>query len=235
MKKKKIYLSSTFIFALLFGFLVLTSAEAVDDFSGDWQGLWNSDYGRSGGLSVHLTQNGTRVGGKITIRNTECGTFSNLRLTGNITNNVMAVNTNAYCPDDGSYNSMKFTRGVLVHNTISGFYTIYSDGEFYDSGTYSLKRSINYIQASAGAGGTISPSGKVSVNAGADQTFKISPDNGYKILDVKVDGVSIGAKTGYTFQKVSANHTIAATFEIIPNTKSVIVPNVVVPLLLDGN
>ena len=235
MKKKKIYLSSTFIFALLLGFLALTSAEATDDFSGDWQGSMESNGVVTAGLSALLSQNGTSVSGRITFRNTECGTFNNLPLTGSISNNLIAFRANVYCPAEDSDNTIKFTRGVLANNTLSGLYTIYSDGEFYQSGTYSMTRSINYIQASAGAGGTISPSGKVSVNAGADQTFKISPDNGYKILDVKVDGASIGAKTGYTFQKVSANHTIAATFEIIPNTKNVIVPNVVVPLLLDGN
>jgi hypothetical protein len=235
MRKNRINVSSRILLPLLLGFLALTSAQAVDDFSGDWQGLWDSDYGSSGGLSVHLTQNGASVSGKMTIRNTECGTFSNLRLTGNISNNVIAIYANAYCQDYGSDNSLRFTRGVLSNNTLSGFYTVYSDGEFYDSGTYSLKRSINYIQASAGAGGTISPSGKVSVNAGADQTFKIVPDNGYKILDVKVDGVSIGAKTSYTFHNVSANHTITTTFEVLPKATSRIVPNIVVPLLLDGN
>ena len=234
MKNKGIYLSSTIIFALLIVFLALTSAEAVDDFSGDWQGSMESNGVVTAGLSVSLSQNGASVSGWITFRNTECGTFNDLRLNGSIFNNQIAFSVDVYCPDDYSDNTVRFTRGVLANNTLSGLYTIYSDGEFYDSGTYSLKRAINYIQASAGAGGTISPSGKVSVNAGADQTFKIIPDNGYKILSVKVDGVSIGAKTSYTFHNVSANHTITATFEILPKTTSSIVPNIVVPLLLDG-
>jgi hypothetical protein len=237
MKKKRIYLSITFIFVLLSGFYALTPAQAVDDFSGDWQGLMESDSGLIvANLSLRLIQNGTSVSGLITFRNTDCGTFYDEPLTdGSISNNLIAFNVYLYCPDDYSDNELRFRRGDLLNNTVSGFWTVISDGEFYDSGTYSLKRSINYIQASAAAGGTISPSGKVLVTAGADQTFKITPDNGYKVSDVKVDGVSIGAKTIYTFQDVSANHTITATFGIIPKATSIFVPNILVPLLLDDN
>jgi hypothetical protein len=118
---------------------------------------------------------------------------------------------------------------------VSGVYTVISDGAFYDSGTFNLARSINLIDAGAGPGGTITPAGEVAVNAGADRTFTISPDTGYRILDVKVDGVSVGAASTYTFNNLSANHTIAATFEIAPNPPSPIVPNILEPLLLDGD
>lgn len=69
------------------------------------------------------------------------------------------------------------------------------------------------ITASAGANGSISPSGVVPVNEGDNKTFTISPDNGYKIEDVMVDGVSVGAKESHTFENVTANHTISATFD----------------------
>ncbi len=72
------------------------------------------------------------------------------------------------------------------------------------------------ITASAGTGGTITPAGAVSVNSGANQTFAIAPSTGYKISDVTVDGVSVGAVATYTFTSVAANHTIAATFVVIP-------------------
>ena len=68
------------------------------------------------------------------------------------------------------------------------------------------------INASAGAGGSIAPSGTVTVNHGASRSFAITPNAGYKVADVKVDGVSVGAKTSYTFSGVTADHTIAATF-----------------------
>ncbi len=68
------------------------------------------------------------------------------------------------------------------------------------------------ITASAGANGSIAPSGAVSVNPGASQAFTITPDANYHVADVLVDGASVGAVTGYTFNAVSANHTIAASF-----------------------
>ena len=68
------------------------------------------------------------------------------------------------------------------------------------------------ITASAGAGGTISPSGDVVVSRGADQAFSIAPDGAHHVLDVLVDGVSVGAQTAYTFHDVTAAHTIAASF-----------------------
>ena len=68
------------------------------------------------------------------------------------------------------------------------------------------------IQASANAHGSISPSGSVKVREGADQTFTITPDNGYTVADVKVDGKSIGAVSTYTFEKVKGSHSIEAEF-----------------------
>lgn len=68
------------------------------------------------------------------------------------------------------------------------------------------------ITATAGNGGSISPNGAVTVNAGADQTFTITSNSGYRIADVTVDGTSVGAVGTYTFEDVVANHTINATF-----------------------
>jgi len=85
------------------------------------------------------------------------------------------------------------------------------------------------IMASAGLHGQIEPSGSVRVQSGADQTFQITPDAGYRIQDVKVDGVSIGALPTYTFDSVTANHSIEATFEKIPRVAK---PAPWIPLLL---
>jgi hypothetical protein len=71
---------------------------------------------------------------------------------------------------------------------------------------------IYTITASAGAGGSISPSGTVTVNHGGSQTFTITRNSCYEVSDVVVDGVSQGAITSYTFNDVSSNHTIHATF-----------------------
>ena len=68
------------------------------------------------------------------------------------------------------------------------------------------------IKATAGAGGSISPSGNVSVREGRDRTFTITPDKGYAISNVKIDGKSIGAVKSYTFENVRRTHTIEAIF-----------------------
>lgn len=69
------------------------------------------------------------------------------------------------------------------------------------------------IIATAGHGGTISPEGTETVNYGSDQSYTITPNAGYEIADVFVDGISIGAKEAYTFNDVSDSHIIAATFK----------------------
>ena len=68
------------------------------------------------------------------------------------------------------------------------------------------------IKATAGAGGSISPSGNVSVREGRDQAFTITPDKGYAVANVKIDGRSIGAVKSYTFENVRRNHTIEVSF-----------------------
>ena len=68
------------------------------------------------------------------------------------------------------------------------------------------------ITASAGIGGSISPSGVQTVPSGDDQSFILTPDANYQIQDLIVDGTSAGAIAYYTFSGVAANHTIQGTF-----------------------
>ena len=68
------------------------------------------------------------------------------------------------------------------------------------------------IKATAGSGGSISPSGNVSVREGGDQTFTITPDKGYAVSNVKIDGKRIGAVKSYTFKNVRRTHTIEVIF-----------------------
>jgi len=68
------------------------------------------------------------------------------------------------------------------------------------------------IRASAGTNGTISPAGWTSVGEGGEQTFTITPDAGYAVAKVLVDGRSVGAVTSYTFRNVTQDHTIEAVF-----------------------
>ncbi len=68
------------------------------------------------------------------------------------------------------------------------------------------------ITASAGAGGTIAPSGAVVVVDGANSSYAITPNACFSIADMLVDGVSVGAVASYSFTNVTVNHTIAASF-----------------------
>jgi hypothetical protein len=78
------------------------------------------------------------------------------------------------------------------------------------------------IYTSEGRGGFIDPSGVVGVISGMNQTFTIWASAGYKILDVFVDGASVGPVSTYTFDKVVKNHTIdVKTQYIITATASV--------------
>jgi hypothetical protein len=68
------------------------------------------------------------------------------------------------------------------------------------------------ITATAGIGGSISPSGAITVNAGSSKTFNITPNTGYYIVDVKVNGHSVGAVSSYTLKNIQSDSTISATF-----------------------
>lgn len=69
------------------------------------------------------------------------------------------------------------------------------------------------ITATAGANGSISPSGTLEVTEGADQTFSITANDGYEIASLKVDGTAVTAATSYAFTNVTKAHTIEVTFK----------------------
>jgi hypothetical protein len=73
------------------------------------------------------------------------------------------------------------------------------------------------ITSTAGAGGSITPLGVTSVGETDSQTYTITPNFGNNIADVVVDGTThLGPVTTYTFNAVSAVHTIDAIFVAKP-------------------
>lgn len=123
------------------------------------------------------------------------------------------------------------SRGASKSFTISpsqnyDIYTVYVDGSWkgpissYTFTGISANHTINAkftlktftITASAGKGGTISPSGSVSVPYGYGKYFSVRPNTGYKVSRVLVNGVSKGAVTYYRFDNVTKNHRISAEF-----------------------
>lgn len=78
--------------------------------------------------------------------------------------------------------------------------------------TYSTHSS--FVTITSSEGGTISPSGNLSIPHGSSQTFTIAPNKGYYIVDVLLDGKSVGAVSSYTLSNISADHTITARFAV---------------------
>ena len=70
------------------------------------------------------------------------------------------------------------------------------------------------LAASAGSGGSITPTGAVVISKGASQSFSITAAAGYQLSGLVVDGASLGALSSYTFSNVNTNHTIAASFAL---------------------
>ena len=71
------------------------------------------------------------------------------------------------------------------------------------------------INATAGANGSITPNGNTTVAYGGSKSYTITPNAGYEVNAVTVDGINMGAITSYTFTNVTANHTINATFKMV--------------------
>ena len=103
----------------------------------------------------------------------------------------------------------RFTPTGANYATLTGKIELYHESSSGGGGWYD---SYYTIEATAGTGGSISPSGSVSVREGRDQTFTITPDKGYAVANVKIDGESIGAVKSYTFENVSKAHAIEVIF-----------------------
>ena len=117
-----------------------------------------------------------------------------------------------------------------VVNSVVGTYTITYSATDVTGNISIATRTVNVvlantydITATAGANGTISPVGVSSLTAGANQTYTITPSDGYSIATLVVDGQSIAPVTTYTFSNITRAHTIAVTFGITPDTTAPVI------------
>lgn len=134
------------------------------------------------------------------------------------------ANATVEIPAEFQTSGVKFAFRYQTKNGNTGGCTVLIDDVKLTTsggGTTPVEPTTYTITASAGQGGSITPSGAVSVDKGGSQTFTIKPSDNYEIADVKVDGQSVGKKTEYTFENVTKAHTIAATF----TEKAVILPD----------
>jgi len=111
----------------------------------------------------------------------------------NGTNNPAAVSAGSYTFEN-----------VMTNHTIEARFTA------TELPTWTITASVT------GGNGTISPSGDITVTEGGSKTFTITPNTGYEILQVLVDGNNNQAAVNagsYTFTNVMENHTIVASFK----------------------
>lgn len=157
---------------------------------------------------------------------------------GAMTVNYGANQTITMAPGKGYHVASVFVDGVSI-----GAVTTYTFTNVTENHTLVAIFFINTytITADAGTGGEISPSGVLSANYGGNATFSITPNAGYMTTDVKVDGVSRGAVTTYTFANITTSHIISATFGVLPGFSGLTCPDPGIPCvertdgLPDGN
>jgi hypothetical protein len=125
----------------------------------------------------------------------------------------------------GSVNYESSTRTVTFDPTSdlgpSTTYTVAVSTAIEDTAANTLASPVSWqfttrqlaLTASAGTGGSISPPGQVLVNYGSDLTFTITPDAGYYLSQLLVDGAPVTPILNYTFSSATTDHTIAATFK----------------------
>jgi hypothetical protein len=136
------------------------------------------------------------------------GTISPL---GTVTKNSGSSQTYTTIPDAGYR-----VAGVAVDGWNLGSITSYTFSNITMNHTISATFELNIytITSTTGANGNISPLGTMAKNSGSSQTYTITPDTGYRVASVMVDGFNLGAITSYTFSNVTMNHTISAAFAL---------------------
>lgn len=94
------------------------------------------------------------------------------------------------------------------------------NGDDNPSRTEETQKKESYsISVTCGSGGSVSPSGAVMVEKGESATFRIVPDGGYELSELKIDGYAVSASEEYTFTDVKENHTLYAVFRSV-NTET---------------
>jgi autotransporter-associated beta strand protein len=118
--------------------------------------------------------------------------------------------TNWSVTGDGSIDGA----GLFTAGTTPGVYTVTADDGSVTGATPVTVSAATWwtISASNGPNGAVSPNGNVQVEESSNQTFLVTADAGYRINDVKADGVSQGATNSYTFENVTTSHTFYADF-----------------------
>ncbi len=143
--------------------------------------------------------------------------------TGTVTSIPAGINCGSDCTEAYNAGTVVTLTAVADASSIFGGWSGACSGTGACSVTMDASKSVTAtfnirtytITATAGTGGSITPSGNVTVNHGASQTFTITANPGYKVEDIKIDGISVGNSFSYTFNNVTENHSICVTFNIL--------------------
>lgn len=158
-----------------------------------------------------------------------------------IKDNTIPITKVDHARTDHNYYLVEICGYIVKNNDPVRFYQSSNNFSHFGSGEdvatvrnyYTLQVKVDEVRvitATADEHGKIDPAaGTVTVPKGESKTFTITPDSGYRIKDVLVDGVSVGAVSTYTFEDVVENHTIHATFARkhtpTPSTPTVEIPD----------
>jgi len=109
---------------------------------------------------------------------------------------------------------------VLVDGASAGAVGMYTFSHVTADHTITAAFDINsyVITASSGFNGSISPTGRVSVDHGGSQTFTITPEAGYQVGQLTIDGAPAAPESSYSFTHVTADHSISVSFVSNPHT-----------------
>jgi len=138
---------------------------------------------------------------------------------GSFTQNIDVGNVTSYTLS--SLNDATTYYFAVTAYDASGVVSGFSNQAAYTTPAPPPPTALYALSATAGSGGSITPSGTVAISAGLNQTYTITPYTGYKIASVTVDGTSVGAVNSYTFNNINANHSISASFVASINSYSI--------------
>ena len=178
---------------------------------------WHSSFG-SGFLGISLKSNMNYYVRAVTetsiyIITSSAGAGGSISPSGDVTVRQGVDQIFDITANSGYHVSDVLVDGVSVGGVTSYIFSNVTSDHSIEAQFAVTETSIYIITSSAGAGGSISPSGDVTVTQGADQAFDITSNSGYHVLDVLVDGVSAGDVTSYTFSNVNEDHAISASFK----------------------
>jgi hypothetical protein len=187
-----------FIPVIILAVSILISSFAANVFAATASLSWTAPTTYTDGTPI------TNLGGYRVYTGTTSGSYSQNIDVGNVTSYTVSSLNNA----------TTYYFAVTAYDA-SGDVSGFSSQASYTTPAAPPPANSYTLSASAGSGGSISPSGSTVVSQGASQTYAITPNTNYYIVSVSVDGAVVASNVmtySYTFSDVTANHTISATF-----------------------